>query len=412
MRKFWLFLFLIGFSAWAFGAWEAIGPYGGSLSSFAAAANESALYVTSANTPAKVMKSTDGGANWFNVTPINDYVYSLAVDPTNANVVYAGALSYVYKSTDAGASWTGVLLPGYYAYSMAINPSNPSIVYASGYYYNGSASVVACFKSTNGGTSWTTAQLSTISGMGYCVTLDPSSPANVYVSGYYYDTDYHPCVYKSTNDGTSFTEISSGFPASAYYVMSLKVHPTTGTTIYAGTYNAGIFRSTNGGASWTGVDTSWKFIASLSAAPIAPNVAYAGGDTLIYKTTNAGASWFPVAPGFGGQTKSTRTVYASRISTNLVVTTDSKGFYKSTNGGASWFESNHGITIAAVAALSTAPSAPSTVYTEYEGVGVYRSSNCGTTWNLLPTPLTCGSICEFAVHRTDPNNVLGLEGLG
>jgi photosystem II stability/assembly factor-like uncharacterized protein len=248
--------------------------------------------------------------------------------------------------------------------------------------------------------------------MGYGVTVDPSSPASVYVSGYYYDTNYHPCVFKSTNGGASFTETSSGFPAAAYYVQSIRVHPTNGTIVYAGTNNAGIFRSTDAGASWTGGDTSWRYIVSLSASPIAPNVCYAGGDTLIYKTTNAGVSWFRISLGFGGQAKSNRTVYASRISAGLVVTTDAEGFFKSTNGGGNWYESNHGITIASASALSAAPSAPATIYTEYEGVGVYRSSDNGTSWTILPTPLECGAICEFAVHRTNPNNILGLEGLG
>jgi photosystem II stability/assembly factor-like uncharacterized protein len=412
MRKTILLIFTAGFLANIFAAWESIGPYGGTLGSFASAADESAFYAASANTPAMILKSSDTGANWLNISSINDYIYSLAVDPTNPNVVYAGATYYVYKSTDGGYNWLSYALPGYYAYSMAINPSSPSIVYASGYYYNGSTSVVACFKSTNAGVNWQMIQLSSLSGMGYCVTVDPTSPQNVYVSGYYYGTDYNPCVYKSTDGGTNFTETSSGFPPGAYYVQSIKVHPTNGSIIYAGTCNAGIFRSTDAGASWIGGDTTWRLIASLSASPIAPNVCYAGADTMIHKTTDAGVSWFPIHLDFAGTGKSTRIVYASRVASSLVVTTDAKGFFKSTNGGGNWYESNHGITIAAAGALSAAPSAPATIYTEYEGVGVYRSSDNGTSWTRLPTPLECGAICEFAVHRTNPNHIMGLEGLG
>ncbi len=412
MRKYSIVLLTLGLLTAVYGAWEVLGPYGGCLGSFCAAANESALYASSATTPAILVKSTDVGANWFNITSINDYIYSMAVDPTNPNIVYAGAMYYVYKSTNGGATWQSYSLPGYYAYSMAINPSNPSIIYASGYYYTGTTSVMACYKSTNAGISWTTTQLSTVSGMGYCVTVDPSTPANVYVSGYYYDTQYHPCVFKSTDGGTNYTEVSNGFPATAYYIQSVKVHPTNGTILYAGSYYAGIFRSTDAGSNWAGSDTSFKFITSLSAASILPNVCYAGGDTLIYKTTNAGGSWSRVSLGFSGQAKSNRTVWMSPVTADLVMTTDAQGFFKSTNAGASWFDSNHGITIAAASALSCAPSAPATIYTEYEGVGVFRTTDNGNAWTKLPTPLECGSICEFAVHRTNPNTILGLEGLG
>jgi hypothetical protein len=30
----------------------------------------------------------------------------------------------------------------------------------------------------------------------------------------------------------------------------------------------------------------------------------------------------------------------------------------------------------------------------------------------MPTPLSCGNICAFAVHNTNPNSVCGLEGSG
>jgi photosystem II stability/assembly factor-like uncharacterized protein len=403
-----------GFLAAGFAAWESIGPYGGTLGGFAASTDESAFYASSSATPSMIVKSADSGSNWSSIGSINDYVYSLAVDPTDANVVYAGALNYVYKSTNGGYAWQGYSLPAnaYYAIAIAINPSSPSIVYASGYYYNGSASVPACFKSTNAGISWQTIQLGSYSGMGYSVAVDPSSPQNVYVCGYYWETNYHPCVYKSTNGGTSFTETSSGIPVSAMYVEAIRVHPTTGSIVYAGTYWGGIFRSTNAGATWTGGDTTWKLISSFSAQPIAANVCYAAGDTMLYKTTNAGVSWTPSPMPFANGGKAGRIIHASRGSSSLVVITDAKGFYKSTNGGANWFESNHGITIAAAGALSAAPSSPATIYTEYEGVGVFRSSDNGAAWTILPTPLECGAICEFAVHQTNPNNIMGLEGLG
>jgi hypothetical protein len=151
---------------------------------------------------------------------------------------------------------------------------------------------------------------------------------------------------------------------------------------------------------------------SVVTTPAATNIVYAGGDTLILKSTNSGVSWFNAGSGYGGAYKLGRTLCASQVSSTLVCTADSKGFFRSTNGGTSWVESNHGIVISPIATFGVAPSSPSTIYTEYEGVGVYKTTDNGSAWLLLPTPLDCGLICEFAVHNTNPNIVLGLEGTG
>ncbi len=59
-------------------------------------------------------------------------------------------------------------------------------------------------------------------------------------------------VFKSTNGGGSWTAINSGLTNP--YVLALAFDPSATTTIYAGT-NGGVFKSTNGGESWTAINT-------------------------------------------------------------------------------------------------------------------------------------------------------------
>jgi PKD repeat protein len=98
----------------------------------------------------------------------------------------------------------------------------------------------------------------------------------------------------STNGGASWTPINSGLPSKAI-VYSLAVNPLNPETLYAGTSGAGIFMSTNGGTSWTAVNSgltvdSHAYI--LAIDPADPQTIYAGsqGDG-IFVTTNGGVSW-------------------------------------------------------------------------------------------------------------------------
>ncbi len=399
------------------GAWEQIGPYGGSLSAVACArTNENIFYCVSSKGPSQVFRSIDGGATWTRVSVIQDVVAisDIEVDPFNPAIVYATGYNTVYRSTDSGVNWTSYSVPSAINIAdLTIDPATSSRIYVAGQYYNGSAYVGAIFKSTNSGQTWTVTQLSSSSGSAYCVTIDPANTNILYAGGYYYSAPSNfPGLYKSTNQGTSFSPTTSGIDTLAYSIHSIAVNPGNSNIVYAGSYRGGIYRSTNGGGTWVCVQPTLQFIMSMATTVAATNIVYAGGDTVIMKSTDAGVSWSNAGSGYGGIYKTGRDLCISQNSSSLVHTVDSKGFFKTTNGGANWQASNQGIVISPVRALGIAPSSPSTVYLEYEGVGIYKTTNNGTSWNLLSTPLECGAICEFAVHNTNPDIVLGLEGLG
>lgn len=123
---------------------------------------------TANSTPnsAGLFKSTDGGVTWNAIgasIPVS-YVSCLTIDPFNGSTFYAGTSNGVFKSTDAGANWTAVNsglpdsnLPNRPISKIAvtilvINPSNANILYAG-------TSTGGVFISNDGGASWTEANV-------------------------------------------------------------------------------------------------------------------------------------------------------------------------------------------------------------------------------------------------------------
>jgi hypothetical protein len=121
------------------------------------------------------------------------------------------------------------------------------------------------------------------------LAIDPRTPTVIYagtgLSG----------VFKSTNGGATFTASNLGL--ASLQISVLVVDPQTPTTVYAVTFAGGVFKSVNSGASWsassTGLDT--RLVLGLVINPQTPAVLYAGSYySGVFQSTNGGATWNPV----------------------------------------------------------------------------------------------------------------------
>src|SRR5436190_16428750 len=118
------------------------------------------------------------------------------------------------------------------------------------------------------------------------LAIDPASPNVVFagsLSG----------VFKSTNGGASWVLSNSGLPLTAD-VRALTIDPTSHTTIYLGTLINGAFKSTDGGATWTAINSGLNhpFIVSVIAVdPTTPATVWAGTDDGVFKSVDGGSSW-------------------------------------------------------------------------------------------------------------------------
>jgi RHS repeat-associated protein len=242
---------------------------------------------------AGVYKSIDGGTNWnaANAGLGNTGVNTIAIDPTEPNIVYAGTrIGGIYKSIDGGTSWNAINsgLAYLFVSSLVVDPSDSNIVYASAYNDFGGWSV---YKTTNSGASWNAINTGLSSAVGP-LAIDPANP-NILYAGTGVGT-----MYKTINGGVSWNVVNTGF--NIRYLYSLAIDPINPSTVYAGYYLSGIYKTTNGGMSWNAVNAglSDTGVWALAIDPITPNTVYAGiYPGRVYKTSNGGTNWSAINTG-------------------------------------------------------------------------------------------------------------------
>jgi len=381
-----------------------------------------------------------GGTNvWTSIGPDGGNAHALAIDPQNPNIVYASTSGGVFKSVNGGANWSAAnsgLPAGYFARSLAIDPRNPSTVYA-----GGSCTVLgSCgiFKSTDGGTNWSPAN----SGLDGAVILveslaiDPQNPSTVYAGttacfqssgspGWVEGNEnlcWRPGVFKTTNGGASWSSANSGLPWASVdfgFVTALAIDPQDPSTVYAGTVS-GVFKTTNGGISWSAAKSGAPCCyTALVIDPNNPSTVYAGTFVGVFKTTNGGTAWSAVNSGLSPVCCGSLAIDPQ--DPNTVYAGGSDAVFKSTDGGTSWAKtglpsfSDTSFTIAyqnPSAGLAIDPQNPSTVYAATSGLGVFKSTDRASTWSAVDSGLSATAIQSSAVDPQNPAAIYAATNAG
>jgi photosystem II stability/assembly factor-like uncharacterized protein len=253
--------------------------------------------------------------------------------------------------------------------------------------------ITAQFAAYTGQPTW--ASICPEGGTIYTLALHPTSPNTLYAG------TWSGSVFKSTDGGASWSAVNS---PSAHPVLALALHPTTPSTLYAGTEGGGVFKSTDGGASWTAMNTGLTNtnVRTLALHPTTLTL-YAGiDDGGVFKSTDGGASWSAANAGL------TRPyVYAFALhptSPNILyVGTDDGRVFSSTDGGASWSAVNSP-SAHPVLALALHPTSPSIIYAGTYG-GVFKSTDGGASWGAMNTGLTYTNVKTLALHPTTPTTL-------
>lgn len=363
-----------------------------------------------------VYKSTDGGSHWVakdNGLPKDKGVQwahlhgdLLTMDPTNASVLYINIGGKPYKTADGGENWKEinngieVCAPYYQVAGIIVDRFNSSHLFA-GHTAGGCGG--GLFESVDGGGSWT--QIagwnvgSGLSNDSWPLVMDPSDSKKLYTGGY----DSSLFAY-STNGGSAWTQKPT--PNQLYGNFAVAVHPIETKKVFAGGENE-LFVcefSQNEADEWqcpewqSLVDQVSGQVLNIKFTSPNPSVGFVVGGKGVFKSTDgAGLKWSPL----GHSDLFPRVVAVDPANPDIVyLGTLAMGIYKSTNGGTTFFAKNNGLPTTFDARRAIAGR--SAYFVGVSGQGIFRSADSGESWwRVYPAKY----LIAMAFAPSDPNVV-------
>ncbi len=381
--------------------WQNAGPFniGGRVTALAVAPGGNTVYLGAAN--GGVFKSTNAGVNW---TPIFDdlavfSIGALALHPNNPNTLYVGtgeANSAVdnydgaglFRTTDGGTNWQLLGLESTRRIArVAVDPNAPNRIFvaAMGAQFS-TDNERGLYRSTDSGASWTKV-LFVNDSTGVCdVIVHPTFGDTVFAATWErvrrpaYRRAYGPgCgIWRSVNGGTTWARLANGLPAPSDSVgrIGLCFAKSRPRTVYAhiisgaelGYQGLGLYRTTNGGDTWTRRDSGTSFTSMFGG------FGWYFGDVVVDPTD-------------------AEKVYVLGVSIK-----------RSPTGGTTYTTITNGAHVD-MHALWVDPANPSRLYLGNDG-GFYSSTDAGSSWSKsLDLPIT-----QFYAGTVDPSDSRRLLG--
>jgi photosystem II stability/assembly factor-like uncharacterized protein len=307
--------------------WRSIGPYiGGRVVAVAGVPSNPDLFYMG-GVQGGVWKSTDYGQNWTNITDgqlpgIADPIGALAVADSNPKVIYAGTGEAdirgdfdtgdgVYKSTDAGKTWSYAGLRNTHMIAkLAIDPRNADVVYAAsmGHVFKPNAER-GVFKTSDGGKTWHKILFVNDETGGVDLSMDKRNPGTLYAAMWQAQrvpwklTSGGPGsgLYKTIDGGAHWMKVSSnpGYATGILGKIGVSVAQSNPRIVYSivQAKAGGVFRSDDAGKTWKLTNDQWKlrqrafYYTAIFADPTNTNRAYAPNVNSLYVTNDGGRVW-------------------------------------------------------------------------------------------------------------------------
>lgn len=300
-----------------------------------------------------VAVSPDEGASWGWTSDemVDRDIVNLLVHPTCPNVVFAGTQcrSGTFKSVDHGLTWTRATADMHYTMGVAVAPAAPEHVWA--------VTDDLLYLSTDLGETWAYRYPKGEGAAGahyHGLGVSPHRPATVLVgsvgSGEYADDVAR--IYRTDNHGVSWTDSSTGLPASTASFHAVHWLDDAPGVVLLGTYRGdgfshsgdgvgvGAYRSTDAGQSWsalTGTEAlSWSHFAECDGR------VYAATELGVIATDDAGDTWELLMAAAEGSEMLNVACAGSRV----LAVDPAAGVFRSSDAGASWEDWTGSITFA------------------------------------------------------------------
>jgi photosystem II stability/assembly factor-like uncharacterized protein len=348
--------------------WRSIGPFRGgrTVAAVGIPSQPNVFYIGVNN--GGVWKTTDSGRVW---TPLFDdqptgSIGAIAIAPSDPNVIYVGSgeglqrpdLSTgngIYKSIDAGRTWTHLgLRDGQQIPMLAVDPRDPNRLFAAvlGHPY-GSNEERGIFRSTDGGRTFAKVLYRDENTGGIDVILDPADPRIVYAA--LWEARQGPWengaftgagngVYKSTDGGTTWRQLTQGLPAGELLGRAgLEVAAANPKRLYAiaGTKkeSGGLYRSDDAGETWQRVNDDERLwgrpgdFNEVRADPKNAEVVYVA-NIVTWKSTDGGKTFAALRGAPGGDDY--HRLWINPNDPRIILNASDQGAVITVNGGATW----------------------------------------------------------------------------
>ena len=322
--------------------------------------------------------SLDGGTSWQPVTGCGSAPpFAMAVDPRPNGAIWVVTWTEVVVSRDRGSTWTVALSrwPGsgtdaLYPETVQLDPSDPDRVFVID-------DLSILLRTDDGGITWSQSGSQQIDfADAFDVAVDPFDSKRVLIAARYAQ------IYESLDSGSSFHELAS-LPVGSIGYLVFDRH-RTGVLLAFTSY--GVWRSTDGGASWNQVLAPDSVDLNIAAAVGTEGDLIGGGPSGIFRSSDGGATWSRVG---GGPRAASVTSLAPDPSspTGLWVGTWNRGVFHSSDCGASWAWMSAGPDDD-VTTLAVDPLDPATIYAGTYSSGMMKTTDGGATWtHVFKLPL-------------------------
>lgn len=390
--------------------------------------------------PGELFRSLDSGVTFSDASNglSGANVIALEGDPFDVGGLFAGSEKGLFRSRDKGSSWqaVGSNLGAVSVLSLYADRSVQDVVFAG-------TNQAGLFRSVDGGDAWIPLQMTPdtirLDGTGVsALTQHPGEPGAVYaglVGGAIHRTvdggevfaDVSPggvafnpldlagdpfdgdllfaatdVGIRTTSDrGVSWTDTSVGLPGLP--VLTVLADPVTAGTIYAGTAGGGLYRSTDGAASWQHTPisalafglTTDNVLAALVHPADPARILVGTGAGEVYRSADGANSFAAATTSLG--IANVLDLAGDPLDDQIVLAATEDGFYRSTDGGDTWTESSTGLTERRLVAVEVDPADPTHLFVGTNGGGVFQSSNDGASWTALNAGLSNLVVFDLAV---------------
>jgi photosystem II stability/assembly factor-like uncharacterized protein len=359
-------------------------------------------------------KTTDFGNNWSQLTTTSAFQsqggqawYDLycRVSPDNPDIAFVGTID-VWRTTD-GTNFTDITngyaggyvhVDQHYLFFHPVDP-NTLIVCNDG----------GIWRSTNSGNTFTNLNQNLTLTQFYRIAASPFTPSRI-LGG-------------TQDNGTQQTYSALNW-AAAYGGDGGEVcfNPFNLYFILGETQNGGIFRTTNGGTSWssstsgiiTSENVSW--VAPIIAHPTTEGTFYTARQR-VYQSTNNGGAWTAISGNVNGSS-AVREMAISNSNPMILYATTGSSVFLSTDGGATFTNKTNGLPSKTITSINIHPTDENIAILTFSGFGtnkVYKTTNMGNTWfsifgNLPDSPVNDSFI--YTYDALNPNTYIVATDIG